>query len=280
MSLKSPFTSPMEKREEAKQCRERFANVNQSGNIKSDWITDMNAFEKWHQIIQKKGGMREARRFCEENFLSFATLNEISALKRQYADALTEIGFYDRHQQEKYNQHNDNMNLIKSVVFGGLNPNVAKIRMPDAKYDKVLSGTVEREKEAKEIKFYTKQDGRVFLHPSSVLFSNNQYNGSFLTYFSRMETTKIFLRDGTEVPSYAILFFGGRVDIDHFGRGLKVGEEGWIKFRAWARIGVLVNQLKRLLLDELDSKIQDPTLDVSASRVVQTMISLITNNGV
>ncbi|KAI7859753.1 P-loop containing nucleoside triphosphate hydrolase protein [Circinella umbellata] len=277
MSLKSPFTSPMEKREEAKQCRERFS----GHNIQSDWITDMNAFEKWHQIRKNsQGGLREARRFCEENFLSFATLSEIASLKRQYTDALTEIGFYDKQRINKYNQNNDNMNLIKSIVFGGLNPNVAKIRMPDAKYDKVLSGTVEREKEAKEIKFYTKQDGRVFLHPSSILFSNNHYNGSFLTYFSRMETSKIFIRDGTEVPSYAILFFGGRVDIDHLGRGLKVGEEGWIKFRAWARIGVLVNQLKRLLLAELDKKIQDPSIDVSASRVVQTMISLITNNGV
>ena len=161
MSLKSPFTSPMEKREEAKQCRERFA----GNNIRSDWITDMNAFEKWHQIIKNRsgggGGMREARRFCEENFLSFATLSEIASLKRQYADALTDIGFYDKKRADKYNQNNDNMNLIKSVVFGGLNPNVAKIRMPDAKYDKVLSGTVEREKEAKEIKFYTKQDGNL-----------------------------------------------------------------------------------------------------------------------
>ncbi|KAI8145909.1 P-loop containing nucleoside triphosphate hydrolase protein [Fennellomyces sp. T-0311] len=273
MSLKSPFTSPMDKREEAKQCRERFALG------KSDWLTDMKAFEKWHKII-KAQGMREARRFCEDNFLSFATLSEISSLRRQYADALADIGFYDKRCPDNYNRNDGNLNLVKSVVFGGLNPNVAKIRLPDAKYDKVLSGTVEREKEAREIKFFTKEDGRVFLHPSSILFSNNNYTGSFLTYFSRMETSKIFIRDGTEVPSYAVLFFGGRVDIDHFGRGLKVGQEGWIKFRAWARIGVLVNQLKRLLHAELDIKIQDPSVDVSASRVVQTMISLITNNGV
>ncbi|KAI9482586.1 P-loop containing nucleoside triphosphate hydrolase protein [Zychaea mexicana] len=278
MSLKSPFTAPMERREEARQCRERFAL-----GSKSDWITDMNAYERWHQIVKgggKGGGMREARRFCEENFLSFATLSEIGSLRRQYADALADIGFYDRRCGDAYNRNHGNVNLVKSIVFGGLNPNVAKIRMPDAKYDKVLSGTVEREKEAREIKFFTKEDGRVFLHPSSILFGCNSYNSSFLTYFSRIETSKVFIRDGMEVPSYAVLFFGGRVDIDHFGRGLKVGQDGWIKFRAWARIGVLVNQLKRLLHAELDSKIQDPGIDVSASRVVQTMISLITNNGV
>jgi hypothetical protein len=76
-----------------------------------------------------------------------------------------------------------------------------------------------------------------------------------------MTTSKTFLRDGTEVPSYAVLFFGGKVDVDHLGRGLKVGDDGWLKFRAWARIGVLVNQLKRLLSAELDCKIQDPNQD-------------------
>jgi ATP-dependent RNA helicase DHX57 len=79
-----------------------------------------------------------------------------------------------------------------------------------------------------------------------------------------MTTSKTFLRDGTEVPSYAVLFFGGKVDVDHLGRGLKVGDDGWLKFRAWARIGVLVNQLKRLLSAELDCKIQDPNQDGKA----------------
>ncbi|KAF7730393.1 hypothetical protein EC973_002199 [Apophysomyces ossiformis] len=273
MSLKSPFTSPMERREEAKRAREQFMYG------KSDWLTDMRAFDQWQQIIKTKG-MREARRFCEDNFLSFATLSEIQSLKRQYLDALEDIGFYQRSRKENYDTNAGNVNLLKSVIFGGLNPNLAKIRLPDAKFDKVLSGTVEREKEAREIKFYTKADGRVFLHPSSILFTNNSYNASYLTYFSRMTTSKTFLRDGTEVPSYAVLFFGGHVDVDHFGRGLTVGDDGWIKFRAWARIGVLVNQLKRLLQTELEEKIVNPSEDVSSSGVVQAMIALITNDGV
>ncbi|CAO3593081.1 unnamed protein product [Absidia cylindrospora] len=275
MSLKSPFTSPMEKREEARQARERFMYG------KSDWLTDMRAYDEWHMTIKTKG-MREARLFCEENFLSFPTMTEIQSLRRQYTDSLKDIGFYDPGRQEAdfYNTNADNTNLLKAILFGGLNPNLARIQLPDTKYDKVLSGTIEREKEAREIKFYTKQDGRVFLHPASILFNSNQYSASFLTYFSRMTTSKTFLRDGTEVPSYAVLFFGGKVDVDHFGRGLKVGDDGWLKFRAWARIGVLVNQLKRLLSAELDSKIQDPNQDVSSSGVVNAMVALISNDGI
>lgn len=119
----------------------------------------MKAYDGWYEIIKSKG-MRAAKNFCEENFLSFATLNEVQNLRRQYTDALSEIGFYKKSNHERYNQNSENVNLLKSIIFAGLNPNVAKIQLPDTKYDKVLSGTVEREKEAREIKYFTKDDGK------------------------------------------------------------------------------------------------------------------------
>ncbi|KAI8987072.1 P-loop containing nucleoside triphosphate hydrolase protein [Pilobolus umbonatus] len=273
MSLKSPFVSPMDKRKEARESRMKFMTG------KSDWLTDMKAYEEWYDLLKSRG-MKAARRFCEESYLSFSTLNEISNLRRQYGDALREIGFYEPNKDGDYNMNSDNMNLLKSLLFAGLNPNIAKIKLPDTKYDKLLSGTVEREKAAKEIKYYTKNDGRVFLHPSSMLFDNNSYHTLFLTYFSKMITSKTFIRDGTEVPYYGILFFGGKIEVDHMGRGLQIGEGGWIKFRSWARIGVLVNQLKRLLLVALEQKIDEPSLDVSNSEVAHAMINLITKDGV
>jgi len=127
----------------------------------------MKAYEGWYEIIKSKG-MRAARNFCEENFLSFATLNEVQNLRRQYLDALSDIGFYKRSNHDDYNQNADNVNLLKSILFAGLNPNVAKIRLPDTKYDKLLSGTVEREKEAREIKYYTKDDGKYSQEESEV----------------------------------------------------------------------------------------------------------------
>ncbi|CAO3662941.1 unnamed protein product [Rhizopus stolonifer] len=269
MSLKSPFTSPMEKRDEARSAREKF------NFSKSDWLTDMKAYDMWYEIIRSKG-MKAARQFCQENYLSFTTLNEIQNLRRQYLEALNDIGFYHK-SNTGLDTNASNVNLLKSIIFAGLNPNIAKIKLPNTKYDKVLSGTVEREKEAREIKYYTKDDGRVFLHPSSLLFSNNSYQSSFLTYFSKMTTSKVFVRDGTEVPLYGILFFGGQIQVDHMGRGLRVGAEGWIRLKSWARIGVLVNQLKRLLSLELEYKIEDPDREVS---VAHAIIPLITSDGV
>ena len=128
---------------------------------KSDWLADMKAYDGWYEIIQSKG-MRAARSFCEENYLSFATLNEVQNLRRQYTDALSVIGFFKKSNHEHYNGNSENLNLLKSIIFAGLNPNIAKIQLPETKFDKVLSGTVEREKEAREIKYFTKDDGKCF----------------------------------------------------------------------------------------------------------------------
>ncbi|KAI8061084.1 P-loop containing nucleoside triphosphate hydrolase protein [Gongronella butleri] len=272
MSLKSPFVSPMDKREEARKAREQFFFG------RSDWLTDQRAYDGWHAAI-KQQGMRAARQFCESNYVSFATMNEIQALRRQYADALADIGFYTRSKHDHYNVNVDHINLLKAIVFAGLNPHLARIKTPETKYDKIISGTVERKKDAREFKYYTKDDGRVFLHPSSILFNHNQYDAAYLTYFSRMATSKTFLRDGTEVPNYALLFFGGQVQVDHQGRGLTIGQGNWVRFRAWSRVGVLVNQLKRLFSVELDAKIHDPQADVSSSGVVQAMVELLAKDG-
>ena len=43
------------------------------------------------------------------------------------------------------------------------------------------------------------QSGRVFIHPSSVLFSESGFKSGYLAYFQKAETSKVFLRDATEV---------------------------------------------------------------------------------
>ncbi|RUP47115.1 P-loop containing nucleoside triphosphate hydrolase protein [Jimgerdemannia flammicorona] len=312
MSVKSPFVSPMDKREEARAYVCIFSTTANSALFlwmrgareafsyaRSDWLTDLKAFEAWDEQ-RKEGGSKAARSFCERNFLSNNTLLEISALRSQYFEALSLIGFasIDGPSADR-NANAHNLNLLKSIIFAGLYPNLIRIKMPDAKYDKMISGTVERDREAREIKFYTRNDpgrcqdtgercgvahdaplGRVFIHPSSILFHANNFSPPFLVYFSRMATSKTFIHDGTEVPLYAILLFGGAVNVNHMGRGLEVGQGGWIKLRAWARIGVLVNQLRRLLDAILDSKIADPTVQVSSSLVVEAMLKLISGDGV
>lgn len=59
-----------------------------------------------------------------------------------------------------------------------------------------------------------------------------------------------------QIPLFALLLFGGAVTVNHFAGGLMVGKDDTIRLKAWARIGVLVNQVRRLLDAKLDEGIE------------------------
>ncbi|CAM9277213.1 unnamed protein product, partial [Phaeothamnion confervicola] len=67
-------------------------------------------------------------------------------------------------------------------------------------------------------------DERVFLHPSSVNFSTRDWSCPWLVYHERVQTSKVFIRDSTEVPAYALLLFGGEICVQAAG-GAAVGED-------------------------------------------------------
>ena len=102
------------------------------------------------------------------------------------------------------------------------------------------------------------QAGRVFIHPSSILFSESGFKSGYLAYFGKAETSKVFLRDATEVgllstplaaanwqvPLYGLLLFGGSITINHWAGGIMLGKDGHVRMRAATRIGVLCSQLR------------------------------------
>ena len=100
------------------------------------------------------------------------------------------------------NVNSQNVNLLKSVIMGGLYPQVAKVHLPKSaiKFDKVQGGTVQRDNNAKEFRLYDiSTDSRVFLHPGSVLFSESSWKHRFVVYFQKQMTSKAFIRGATEV---------------------------------------------------------------------------------
>ena len=105
------------------------------------------------------------------------------------------------------------------------------------------------------------QSGRVFIHPSSILFSESGFKSGYLAYFAKAETSKVFLRDATEVgvlfmweastalmspqvPLYGLLLFGGAITVNHWQGGIMLGKDGHVRMKAATRIGVLCSQLR------------------------------------
>jgi ATP-dependent RNA helicase DHX57 len=155
-----------------------------------------------HVLLRLRATNSEARCTRLQNFISATTVRDITFLKGDFFAALSDIGFVPLSataDSPSLNVNGENTNLIKAIILGGLWPRVARIALPKATFDRVAAGTVQREHVAKELKIFDKDEGRVFLHPSSVLFGIASYKSPFIAYFSMNATSKTFLRDATEV---------------------------------------------------------------------------------
>ncbi|KAL9043583.1 MAG: hypothetical protein Q9214_003235 [Letrouitia sp. 1 TL-2023] len=276
LTTRSPFFSPQAKREESKAARALFA-PNQG-----DLLCDLRAFEEWTKL-KTTSNYRDVRRWCDEHYLSGQTLNDVSSNRSHYLVSLQDTGFLPKHyhptSHTSLNVHGSNSALIRALIAGAFNPQVARIEFPEKKFAPSVSGAVKLDPEARTIKYFNQENGRVFVHPSSTLFDAHGFVGNsvYLAYFNKMATSKVFIRELTPFNAYSLLLFSGPVTVDTLGRGLIV--DGWLHLRGWARIGVLVSRL-RLLLDEvLARKIESPDLDLGQSEVIRIVRKLVELDG-
>lgn len=194
LSTKSPFLSPPDKRDLAKQAKMRFAQGD------GDLLTDLRAFQQWDEMMQDRFPQRQVRSFCDDNFLSYNTLSDIASTRTQYYSALAEIGLVATgFSSSAQKSPSPSMPLLRALTASAFSPQIARIQFPDKKFMASVSGAVELDPEAKTIKYFTQENGRVFVHPSSTLFDNQGFSGNaaFVSYFTMMATSKIFVRDLT-----------------------------------------------------------------------------------
>jgi hypothetical protein len=118
---------------------------------------------------------------------------------------------------------------------------------------------------------------RAFIHPASVAFRERAFPCPYLVYHSKVATSRVFIRDCTAVPPYALLLFGGPLTVEHAKHEIAI--DGWVRFDAAPRIGVLVRALRELLGELLERKIADPSLDIETSPVIEALTGLILSDG-
>lgn len=276
LTVKSPFVSPQNKREESKAARLSFA-LGQG-----DLLCDLRAYEDWSQR-KSSWTYRDSKLWCDHNYLSNRVLDDITSNRAQYLSSLKEAGFlpstYHSSTHTSLNTQGSNHALVRALIAGAFNPQLARIAFPDKKFALSVSGAVELDPEARTIKFFNQDNGRVFIHPSSTLFDAQTFQGGsvYLSYFNKMETKKLFIRDLTPFNAYSLLLFSGPITLDTLGRGLIV--DGWLRLRGWARIGVLVSRLRMMLDEVLARKIDNPLLDVSNDEVVAVVRKLVEFDG-
>lgn len=276
LTVKSPFVSPQLKRDESKASRVSFAPG------QGDLICDLRAYEEWSQR-RSTSNFRDVKLWCDQNYLSNRVLDDICSNRSQYLSSLKEAGFlpstYHSNTHASLNAQGTNHALVRALVAGAFNPQIARIDFPDKKFAPSMSGAVELDPEARTIKFFNQDNGRVFVHPSSTLFDAQGFPGGsvYLSFFNKMETKKLFVRELTPFNAYSLLLFSGPIALDTLGRGLVV--DGWLRLRGWARIGVLVSRLRMMLDEVLARKIDNPLLDLGDDEVVAVVRQLVEFDG-
>nr|XP_020017570.1 putative ATP-dependent RNA helicase DHX57 isoform X3 [Castor canadensis] len=179
LAFKSPFVSPWDKKEEANQKKLEFAFAN------SDYLALLRAYKGWQ--LNTKEGVRASSNYCRQNFLSGRVLQEMASLKRQFTELLSDIGFVkeglrareiEKRAQggdgvldatgEEANSNAENHKLISAMLCAALYPNVVQVKTPEGKFQKTSTGAVRMQPKSAELKFATKNDGYVHIHPSSV----------------------------------------------------------------------------------------------------------------
>jgi len=87
VGFRSPFVSPMDKRDEADEAKRKIA----GHGATSDHLTLVRAYAGW--IRAKARGRGFERDFLAKTFLSAQTLRQISEMRQQYVELLDQIGF-------------------------------------------------------------------------------------------------------------------------------------------------------------------------------------------
>lgn len=277
LSNRSPFLSPFGKRDEAKKKKSKFAIVN------SDHLTALRAYQEWHAITQKS--QVAGYNFAQENMLSQKTLQMIATMKHQFLEILSGTGFAPegismrqlsrmsrsgsdavyKATGDECNENGTNWKLLVSVICAALYPNIVQVLSPDVKYKQTAAGALPKDHLIEDLKFKTKSDGYVNIHPSSINYECASYKSSYLVYHEKIKTSRVFIRELSMIPVFPMILFGGTgVEVqkqkDQFLLSL---EDGWIKFATHTHKAAEFLKELRLELDRvMAEKIANPKLNL------------------
>lgn len=204
----------------------------------------MDFLQKWMDLCSRSTYASQV--FANENYLSIRTLHTLADIKHQLLELLVSIGFVsvDMPRREtgndrvfeitgpELNANNNNYKLLQGLLCAALYPNVVKIFTPEKSFSVQSVGAIPRQPKAEELKFKTKQDGFVNIHPSSVNFSVRHFPSPFLVYQEKVKTSKIFIREISVVPILPLVLFSGYgLDVEqHNGVFVLSLADGWIVF--------------------------------------------------
>lgn len=250
------------------------------------------AFLQWDSC-----GDRERRQYCDLIGLNVNGMRDMKQLVNQLHASLAAAG-YDL--TEESDRNFKSWRIIRACAVAALAPSqLVRVHRPSTKYAETIGGAKEKDGEAKELKFFIqasddspKSDGsrdgmqyhhhgvaeeRVFIHPASANFATGNFSCPWLVFHEMLRTSKAFLRDCTECSAYALLLFGGKLEVQASNGVIVVAD--WVRLAANARIGALIGGLRKMIDELLTRKIGDPKFDIASTVEMKLVRSLLVTDG-
>lgn len=104
-------------------------------------------YKKWSDA---KGG--EKRKLCDSLGLAESGMREMKQLRDQLDGSLKQTGFTNN---KNSNANGEKWRVVRAVVIAALSPNgMVRVERASAKYSETMGGAVEKDGEAKELKFF------------------------------------------------------------------------------------------------------------------------------
>uniref|UniRef100_A0A8C3B061 ATP-dependent RNA helicase DHX29 n=1 Tax=Cyclopterus lumpus TaxID=8103 RepID=A0A8C3B061_CYCLU len=259
ISEKSPFSTPMNRKEEANLAKAALALAN------SDHLTIYNAYLGWKN--SRTDGQRAEMSFCRKYFLNRTALMTIEGVKHELMKMMEQAGFWSSRSKPQVAAaaagaalSKQQISVLNAVLAAGLYDSVARVLCtPSVDVLERVACTVET------------PQGKAQVHPSSV--NRNLQTHGWLLYQEKVKYTKIYLRDTTLISPFPMLLFGGDIDIQHRERLISL--DGWIHFQAPVRIGVIFKHLRKLMDSLLEKKLENPRMSLEGERTIHIILDLI-----
>ncbi|XP_053304019.1 ATP-dependent RNA helicase DHX29 [Spea bombifrons] len=263
MTEKSPFITPIGRKDEADSAKSSMAIAN------SDHLTIFSAYVGWKTM--RTEGYNSEISYCRKNFLNRKALLTIEDVKQELIRLVRAAGF-ELPKSVAPKEHYclgakktlsaQETSLLKAVLTAGLYDNIGKIL-----FTKSVDIT-----ERFACMVETAQ-GKAQVHPSSVNRDLQTYG--WLLYQEKVKYSKIFLKETTLVSPFPILLFGGDIQVQHRERLLTVDD--WVHFQAPVKIAVIFKELRVLIDSVLKKKLQNPKMSLEDDEILNIIKELIKN---
>lgn len=212
-------------------------------------------------------------------------MKDIKQLVQQYGSSLSGSGFPASEESDRNAQ---SWRVLRTCAVASMAPEqLVRVHRPSTKYEETAEGAKLKDGEAKGHKFFIRTDNdgttekqteeRVFIHPSSAMFSVGSYSCPWLVFHSMVRTSKPFIRDATECSAYALLLLGGALTVEARNNVIKVA--GLVRLSANARIGALIQGLRSKMDELLQKKIDNPKILISDTPEMKLIVKLLITDG-